>query len=675
MDVDVRGRVSNIKLGRRRCLQPLFEAIMNSIHAIQEESGEDGEIIVSVVRDTLQQTLVDADPTSFPVKGFVVRDNGIGFTDQHFHSFGTSDTTEKIAFGGKGVGRFLWLKAFQRAEIRSVFRSNGALKQREFSFCLSTNGIDPPEPATTDSTDTTPWTEVNLCGFHSEYQRHCPKSASTIATHIIEHFLELFILKRCPSMTLFDEVEDTRLDLNRRFNSEMRLESKTQPFSVRGNKFRLNHVRLAAAHAQQHSLNFCAHGRTVRSESLVKLAPYLDPVIPDEKSGQEFVYAGYISGEFLDENVMSERTQFDISDEPAEIEFPDEISWSELIEATLPKTKKFLARHIDPLNDAKTERIRQYILMKAPQYRHLLKQSKKLLDQIPSNLSDEKLDLELYKIDQKHEAELRVRYDRLLASGDSATLSHQEQRKRFERFLEEWNEAGMAKLARHVAHRKATLAFLEHRLAIQDDGTYAREEAVHEIIFPLKTTSDEVRSDQMNLWILDEKLAFHFYLASDKPLNQMNEAVEVDSRERPDLAIFGHPFAFVDSSPTFGSIVIVEFKRPARDDYNEKEEKNPIQQVYGYVDLIRSGKAKDRLGRPIKIPSTTPFYAYIVCDVMPKLEKQAVYAALTQTPDGLGYFGYNAQLGVYVEIISFAKLIDDAKKRNAAFFEKLGLGT
>lgn len=177
----------------------------------------------------------------------------------------------------------------------------------------------------------------------------------------------------------------------------------------------------------------------------------------------------------------------------------------------------------------------------------------------------------------------------------------------------------------------------------------------------------------MNLWILDEKLAFHYYLASDKPLNQMGDAVEVNSLRRPDLAIFGHPYAFADSSPRFGSVVLVEFKQPARNDYNEKDDKNPIQQVYDYVELIKAGKAKDRVGRPINVPPGTPFYAYIVCDVMPKLEKQARHAQLTKTPDGLGLFGYNAQVGVYVEIISFSKLVDDAKKRNAAFFRKLGL--
>ncbi len=52
---------------------------------------------------------------------------------------------------------------------------------------------------------------------------------------------------------------------------------------------------------------------------------------------------------------------------------------------------------------------------------------------------------------------------------------------------------------------------------------------------------------------------------------------------------------------------------------------------------------------------------------------QAENAQLTPTPDSLGFFGYNTNLGVYVEIISFDKLVGDAKKRNAMLFEKLGL--
>ena len=43
-------------------------------------------------------------------------------------------------------------------------------------------------------------------------------------------------------------------------------------------------------------------------------------------------------------------------------------------------------------------------------------------------------------------------------------------------------------------------------------------------------------------------------------------------------------------------------------------------------------------------------------------------------PDSHGYCGYNDTLGVYVDIVSFDKLIDDAKRRNAVLFEKLCLG-
>ena len=72
-------------------------------------------------------------------------------------------------------------------------------------------------------------------------------------------------------------------------------------------------------------------------------------------------------------------------------------------------------------------------------------------------------------------------------------------------------------------------------------------------------------------------------------------------------------------------------------------------------------------------PDHTPFYAYIVCDLTPKLMTQAENAQLTPTPDSHGFFGYNARLGVYVEILSFDKLVDDAAKRNAVLFDKLGL--
>lgn len=189
----------------------------------------------------------------------------------------------------------------------------------------------------------------------------------------------------------------------------------------------------------------------------------------------------------------------------------------------------------------------------------------------------------------------------------------------------------------------------------------------------LKKTSEDVRIENMNLWIIDEKLAYHYFLASDKPLNQIGATIEVASEDRPDLVIFNRPFAFADSGPPFSAIVIIEFKRPARNDYSDKEEKNPILQVYDYIGLLKEGKAKDRRGVPITVPEHLPIYAYIVCDLTPTLQKQARDYQLKKTPDSLGYFGYHTEYGAYIEIISFDKLLDDAKKRNKILFDKMGL--
>jgi hypothetical protein len=50
-------------------------------------------------------------------------------------------------------------------------------------------------------------------------------------------------------------------------------------------------------------------------------------------------------------------------------------------------------------------------------------------------------------------------------------------------------------------------------------------------------------------------------------------------------------------------------------------------------------------------------------------------AGFTQLPDNNGYFHYNPNYSMYIEIISFDKLILDAKQRNKALFEKLNLLT
>lgn len=69
-----------------------------------------------------------------------------------------------------------------------------------------------------------------------------------------------------------------------------------------------------------------------------------------------------------------------------------------------------------------------------------------------------------------------------------------------------------------------------------------------------------------------------------------------------------HPIALSDENNTgreFETIVILELKRPMRDDYDAKE--NPIQQLLGYVDKLCTNKVTDKMEDPLKwaaIPSS-----------------------------------------------------------------------
>jgi hypothetical protein len=66
-------------------------------------------------------------------------------------------------------------------------------------------------------------------------------------------------------------------------------------------------------------------------------------------------------------------------------------------------------------------------------------------------------------------------------------------------------------------------------------------------------------------------------------------------------------------------------------------------------------------------------HCYLVCDITDRIREYACDFSLIAAPDGLGYFGYNQNYGAYFEIISYTKLVSGARKRNAAFSDKLGL--
>jgi hypothetical protein len=107
---------------------------ITGINNLRGRFRQDGRIDILASRDETQALLSDAFIDTRPITGFTITDNGIGFDDNNFESFTTSDTKYKP--GAKGVGRFMWLKAFDKVEVISVFADNGNRYKRAFDFAL-----------------------------------------------------------------------------------------------------------------------------------------------------------------------------------------------------------------------------------------------------------------------------------------------------------------------------------------------------------------------------------------------------------------------------------------------------------------------------------------------------------------------------------------------------------
>jgi hypothetical protein len=668
MQIDINGRLRNIHLSTDKVLMPLFEAVINSIHAIQDLGNSNGAINVYINRGNFQTGLID-DGELAVINGFTVTDNGIGFNEENYLSFTTSDSTYKLARGSKGIGRFIWLKVFKSVSITSVFTQGSELKKREFDFTPSGEGISKHKlgQAIEDEVKTS----VSLTSFNSKFKSKCPQKIEVISKRIIEHCIAYFMLDDYPTIVVHDGIH--QMNLKHYFETHVKDGFSESTFNIKEHDFVLKTLMFYDTQGTDHTINYCANSREVKKEKLSKYVSDLpaEKKIKDE-DGQSFMYFAYLTSSYLDERVNGERTEFNISNDSKEYSLDlEEVYFDQIRNQSLVIINQQLTPYLKELKDSKTEKIKRYINTTAPHYKPLLKYASNLLEKIPPNLTDEKLDIELHRNMLEYEITLKEEGQKVLSSLDRNFSSYPEYKEKYYQFLEQYNDLGAANLAKYIVHRKIILEIFEKNLQKNIDGSYKLEKDVHQIIFPLNSTSNSTQFEMHNLWLIDERLSYHQYLASDKPLKKL-ENLSVDSRERPDVIVFNNPVAFVEGeSQPYSSIVILEFKRPMRGTYSEGE--NPITQVLGYIRKIRSGSFTDKNGRLVTIPEQIPFYGYIICDLTSDIKDFAMDAGYTATPDLQGYFGYNTNFKAYMEIMSFEKLLGDAKKRNQVLFRKLNL--
>ncbi|QLX96702.1 MULTISPECIES: ATP-binding protein [Enterobacteriaceae] len=667
LQTNLKGRLRNTSLPKSHGLMPVFEAVVNSIHSIEETNNTtDGKVILRINRTTQGSLDLDAKSQS-PIIGFTIIDNGCGFDEANFKSFETLDSDHKIDKGCRGVGRLMWLKVFGLVEVEShFFDVDDKLKKRIFRFD-DKSGVHGEKVV--EATYEKSGTIIKLLDFDENFRKQVPAKGQSIANQLLEHVLWYFVRQGSAPKILLEDADEV-FDLDLLLQEHMHASAFLETITIRGHQFELTHIKFRASVNKKHQLALCAANRLVKEESIQGKIPGLYGKISDVSG--EFTYTCYISSDYLNQHVRSERTSFDIAEDVEDM--LNEVSFKDIREAVLIRTKEYLQDILAENVSAGRRRVDDFINNHAPRYRPIANYVPEELLIVDPEKSDKELELHLHA--QWYEVERQ-----LVSEGHDIMLPQnrehvEEYKERLGDYLRKAGDLKKSDLANYVSHRKVIIDLLQKSIERLEDGKYAREDIIHELIMPMRKDSVEVFLDSCNLWLIDERLAFHNYLASDKTLSSM-PITGNESTKEPDLLslrVFDNPLLVNDQiSFPLAAITVIEIKRPMRNDMREGEDKDPIDQALSYLERIREGKVTTKSGRPIPGNNDIPGYCYVLCDLTESMHRRCRRANLRITSDGMGYFGYNEPSHAYIEVISFDQLVKTARERNRAFFDKLGL--
>jgi hypothetical protein len=651
---DIIGRVTRLPLkpSATSALLPMFEAVSNGLHAIDDRFLDNaltrGRIDIEILREK-------PEASSAPT-GFIITDNGIGLNEENYDSFRKPDSRHKITRGGKGVGRLGWLKVFQEIRVDSVYTDGAVLSRRSFFFRLLDSEqleILPNPPGEPKE----PGTQVSLRNFESLFGSKCPVSPTVIRQRFIGHFLPLFASQGAPRIFLHDV--DGITDVRKAFDDLIR-HSIEEDVSVVLNDLEIIHVKVRhirasrairsdANHKNYNWLFMAANQRAVEDTPI-------DEAIGLQALSGEDVYVGCVYGDYLDQYVNQERTGFSYEPEDGK----------KIRQSVMQSVMEYLRTDVDQVREKKRS-VALKIIEEYPQFLYLQGEMKEFVEAlVPGATSKEKVFVEMCR-DRFRKTN---RYNRLEAEIKNAPNYTVEVKKLMERYQSFVEQKQQGVLAEYVLLRKSIIDILDRYLQIQDDENYHKEEAIHKLIVPMRTDSSKLKIEQHHLWLLDDRLAFFAYFASDK---QYRTYTDRKSDSRPDIAFFYDTCFAWQEQDAGNTVVLVEFKRPSRDNYNGED--NPVMQLIKYIEEFKSATSlKDATGRSFSPRlRDAAFHCYIVADLTKTLLSSIRGIGFTPTPDKEGLVGFLRNPDAYVEIISYSKLLSDAKRRNAIFFKELGI--
>lgn len=655
MELNVKNFIEKeVRLPQKSALIPLYEAISNSIFSNAKK------IRIIIKHENLPK-LVKTEKSINKIKDIIIKDDGVGFTDENYKSFNKAYESNKKS--GKGKGRFFFLKAFENCSIESYYKKDEKNFFRRFDFSLTDSGIKEIENIEVMDIEESVGTTLML----SNLKEDCSMIHDTyqLSTSILSYFLLEFSKNSDLEISLEDD-EDTFVSLREEYDNKIKLNIKRSSFKIKDVSFDILYVFMNEVGILTKSkIILTAEKRAVKEINLEEL----EKIFANKINGK--LICAYVLSEYLDENVNVDRNDFDINNNLKIVnKINEKISVDEINEKVVEILKFELKDLIKEIEEKRTEKLRKY-------FKDSLNLSDKVIfDKFKKDLlkeiSGQETTTSLEKIFDKKRREIRKNTQKEIKSLNFKREDYEEKVKLIK---EKIDTSLYVALADYIVQRKAVLDLYSSLLKGQEnikktktglkkEFDYKLEKEIHNLLFPMKTTNEMIDYQKHNLWLIDETLAFQSFIASDLELKRFIK--DSEDEDRPDLLFFSE----YDPDDSLDSITIIELKRPEVN--TQQRDESPHEQVMKYVKKLRN-RELNLDGKVLNTDKNTRFYCYILLDLNNKNEEVFIDNNYTPLREHKGYIFYHSTYKMYITVLDYRELKKDAERRNKVFFEKLGI--
>lgn len=469
--------------------QIIYEAITNSIQANATN------IKINFTSNTL-----NLEDTNKYIDTITIEDDGDGFNEKNTKSFKEYKSNFKRSLGCKGIGRFLYLKVFEKINIESLNKRIELAIDKDIQI----------EEVTKNYSNT----NLILENPNKKNRKHTLDYIQ-FEKDIKEHFIAYFKLLKDNNKIVEIEIYENDIFKVKILNSDT-VAFKEKLFTLRTHNFTLSYI------FQSDNINiydgfYCAGGRVVIKNSDLESQKKF-------KSLKSINILYLLEGKYLDDNVNESRDNFDIYPKKR---IQNDLSWNN-INNEVKNQIKLIAKD----NDINIDTIASENLQKAIQSRpflgHYLKYNKDILD------SEELI--------QNAKKALEIDKDFLRKNTNMMDS----------KYHQKLTIVTQSELAEYIFDRQNIIEKLKQ---LTDKKSLEKE--IHNLFMKQNTTDEKEDYRTNHLWLFDDRFMTYDKIFSEKQIKAIFPQLS-ENLDRPDiLSIVSNTY----EKEEITDIVIIELKK------------------------------------------------------------------------------------------------------------------